>query len=176
LILFAAAAILWSAINRLISPQPLEQIGLGMVVSALASLINFTVARTLMKAGRKYNSITLEADAYHLMTDVWTSVAVIAGVGMVALTGWLRLDPLIAIAVAINIIWTGVMLLRRSVSGLMDASLPPGEREEIEAVMARYREKSVDFHALRTRQAGARRFVTLHMLVPGVDSSRRARC
>jgi cation diffusion facilitator family transporter len=167
LILFAAAAILWSAINRLISPQPLEQIGLGIVVSVLASLINFAVARTLMRAGRQYNSITLEADAYHLMTDVWTSVAVLAGVGLVALTGWLRLDPLIAIAVAINIIWTGVRLVRRSVAGLMDASLPPGEREEIEAVMARYREKNVEFHALRTRQAGARRFVTLHMLVPG---------
>jgi cation diffusion facilitator family transporter len=167
LIVVAAAAILWTAIYRLISPQPLEQIGLGIVVSVVASVINFAVARTLMKAGREYNSITLEADAYHLMTDVWTSIAVIAGVGVVALTGWLRLDPIIAIAVAINIIWTGVRLVRRSVAGLMDASLPPGEREEIEAVMARYREKNVDFHALRTRQAGARRFVTLHMLVPG---------
>jgi len=167
LILFAAAAILWSAINRLIHPQPLQQLGLGLVVSAVAALINFSVARVLMKAGRQYDSITLEADAYHLMTDVWTSAAVIAAVAMVALTGWLRLDPLIAIAVALNIIWTGAGLMRRSVAGLMDASLPPREREAIEAMMAKYREKNVEFHALRTRQAGAQRFVTLHMLVPG---------
>jgi len=167
LIMFAAAAIIWSAINRLIYPKPLEQVGIGLVVSAAASLINFTVARVLMKAGRQNRSITLEADAYHLMTDVWTSVAVIAGVALVALTGWLRLDPLIAIAVALNIIWTGVGLLRRSVAGLMDAALPGHDREQIEAVMARYREKHVDFHALRTRQAGSSRFVALHMLVPG---------
>lgn len=167
LILFAAAAIIWSAINRLIHPQPLEQIGIGLVVSAMAALINFGVARVLMKAGRQYRSISLEADAYHLMTDVWTSIAVIAGVGMVALTGWLRLDPLIAIAVALNIIWTGVGLMRRSVAGLMDEALPELDRQQIEMVMAKYREKNVDFHALRTRQAGSRRFVTLHLLVPG---------
>jgi cation diffusion facilitator family transporter len=167
LILFAAAAIIWSAVQRLLHPQPLEQVGIGLVITAFASAINFTVARVLIRAGRKNRSITLEADGFHLMTDVWTSVAVIAGVALVALTGWLRLDPLIAIAVAINIIWTGVALIRKTVAGLMDASLPEADREQIESVMASYRAKSVDFHALRTRQAGARRFVSVHVLVPG---------
>lgn len=167
LILLAAAAILWSAINRLTHPQPLQQVGIGLVVSAIASIINFSVARVLIKNGRKNESISLEADGYHLMTDVWTSLAVMAGVALVALTGWLRLDPLIAIVVGLNIIWTGLRLIRRSVAGLMDASLPASEIGKIDAVMARYRDKKVDFHALRTRQAGARRFISVHVLVPG---------
>jgi cation diffusion facilitator family transporter len=167
LILFAAAAILWSGINRLLHPQALQQVGIGLAVSAVASIINFSVARVLIRNGRKNESISLEADGFHLTTDVWTSLAVMAGVSLVALTGWQRLDPLIAIAVALNIIWTGMGLMRRTVAGLMDASLPARELGKIEAVMARYRDRHVDFHALRTRQAGARRFMTVHVLVPG---------
>ena len=167
LILVAAAAITWSSIERLLSPRPLEQLGLGLVVSVVASLVNFGVARVLLNAGKRENSITLEADAQHLMTDVWTSLGVIGGLGLVALTGWTSLDAVVAIIVALNIIWTGLQLLRRSVAGLMDAALPLPDQQRIEAVMALYRGKQVDFHALRTRRAASRRFVTVHMLVPG---------
>lgn len=167
LVLVAAAGIIWSSADHLLHPHPLEQLGLGLLISAAASLINLAVARILMRAGKRENSITLEADAQHLMTDVWTSVGIIGGVGIVALTGWNALDPLVAIFVALNIIWTGVQMVRRSVAGLMDAALPANEQQIIENVMANYRGKQVDFHALRTRQAASRRFVTVHMLVPG---------
>jgi cation diffusion facilitator family transporter len=167
LILVAAGAIAYAAIERLLHPRPLEQLGWGLAVSAVAAIVNFSVARVLLGAGRRYNSITLEADAQHLLTDVWTSVGVVAGIAIVALTGWLFLDPLMALAVAVNIVWTGVQLMRRSVQGLMDASLSSAEHRLIEAVMQTYRAKGVDFHALRTRQAAARRFVSVHMLVPG---------
>ena len=167
-LIFAAAAwILLTAINRLLHPQPLQDLGIGLVVSAAASLINFIVARILLDRGRKMNSISLEADAHHLMTDVWTSVGVIGGVALAGLTGWTVIDPLVAIAVALNILWTGFQLIRRSVQGLMDIALPEYEQERIEEVMRRYREKGVKFHALRTRQAAARRFISVHMLVPG---------
>lgn len=167
LILIASVGIIWSSVDRLFNPKPLEQLGLGLVVSVIASIVNFVVARILMSAGKKANSITLESDSQHLMTDVWTSVGVIAGVGLVALTGWAPLDSLVAILVGLNIIWTGIQLVRRSVAGLMDAALPVREQEIIETVMTKYRGKEVDFHALRTRQAASRRFVTVHMLVPG---------
>jgi len=120
-----------------------------------------------MGVGRKYKSITLEADAHHLLTDVWTSVGVIAGVGLVWLTGWLWLDPIIAILVALNIVWTGWQLLQRSTAGLMDASIPEEELKTIEGILAGYRKQGLEFHALRTRQAGTRAFVTVHVLVPG---------
>ncbi len=167
LILVAAAGIIWSSVERLLHPRPLEQLGLGLLVSVAASLINFSVARVLMAAGKRENSITLESDAQHLMTDVWTSAGVIGGVGIVALSGWNSLDAVVAIIVALNIVWTGLQLLRRSVAGLMDAALPLREQQIIETVMLKYRGKQVDFHALRTRQAASRRFVTVHMLVPG---------
>ena len=167
LILVAAGGIIITAVNRFLNPQPLEQLGVGLVVSAVASGINFAASRILLKAGRRENSITLEADAQHLMTDVWTSVGVIAGIGIVALTGWQTLDPIIAVLVGLNIVWTAYQLLRRSVAGLMDASLPEAEQKVIETVMARYQEKGVVFHALRTRQSAARRFVSVHVLVPG---------
>lgn len=167
LILGAATGIVAAALQRFLNPQPLEQLGLGLAVSVSASVINFLVARRLKVEGTRRNSISLEADAQHLMTDVWTSIGVIAAVGTVALTGWVLLDPLIAIAVALNIIWTGIQLVSRSVSGLMDASLPAKELKLIEAVMKKYRAKRVTFHALRTRQAAARQFVSVHMLVPG---------
>jgi cation diffusion facilitator family transporter len=167
LILVAAGGIIFTAIQRFFSPQPLEQLGIGLVISVAASLVNFAASRILLKAGKRENSITLEADAQHLMTDVWTSVGVISAIGIVALTGWQTLDPIIAILVGLNIVWTAYQLLRRSVAGLMDASLPEKEQKLIEAVMAKYREKGVIFHALRTRQSAARRFVSVHVLVPG---------
>jgi cation diffusion facilitator family transporter len=167
LILLAALSIGYTAVERLLSPQPLEAIGIGLAVSVVASIINLLTARTLMEVGRKHHSITLEADAHHLMTDVWTSVGVIAGVGLVWVTGWLWLDPVIAILVALNIVWTGWQLMQRSANGLMDVSVPDEKLAEIEALLAQYRTQGLDFHALRTRQSGSRTFVTLHVLVPG---------
>ncbi len=167
LILFAAISIAIPAVARLISPQPLQSVGLGLAVSGVAGILNYAVARVLRDAGRRYNSITLSADAQHLMTDVWTSVGVIVGVGAVALTGLQRLDPLIALAVAANILWSGVQLIRRSTSGLMDAALPAEQHLVIVEVLDAYRQSGLDFHALRTRQAGARAFISVHVLVPG---------
>ena len=168
LILAASAGIIITSIPRLVHPRPLEGLGIGLAVSAVASVINFIVSRTLMQVGTKQNSITLEADARHLKTDVWTSGGVLIGIAIVAVTGWYIIDPIIALLVAVNIIWTGVQLVWRSVEGLMDASLSAPDQELIEKVMVKYRKKGVEFHALRTRQAAARRFVTVHMLVPGV--------
>jgi cation diffusion facilitator family transporter len=167
LILVAAFGIGYAAIDRLLNPQPLEAVGIGVAVSVAASVINLVTARVLMNVGRKYKSITLEADAHHLFTDVWTSVGVIAGVGLVWLTGWLWLDPVIALAVAANIVWTGWRLLQRSAAGLMDVSIPDEERRAIEAVLDGYRRQGLEFHALRTRQAGTRAFVSFHVLMPG---------
>jgi cation diffusion facilitator family transporter len=167
LILGAAIGIMITATQRLIDPRPLEKLGIGLAVSVAASLINFVVARILLNAGKNRDSITLEADAHHLMTDVWTSVGVIGGVAIAGFTGWSLLDPIVAILVALNIVWTGIQLVRRSVSGLMDEALPESDQQKIVDVMAKYREKGVDFHALRTRQAAARRFMSVHILVPG---------
>jgi cation diffusion facilitator family transporter len=167
LILTAAAGIFTTAINRLLHPAELQDLGVGLGVSVVASLINFAVARILLNQGRKINSITLEADAHHLLTDVWTSAGVIGGVAVAGLSGWTILDPLLAIAVALNIVWTSFQLVRRSVLGLMDTALPEQERGRIEEVMKKYNAKGVTFHALRTREAAARRFISVHMLVPG---------
>ena len=167
LILAAALGIAWTALERLFNPQPLEAVGIGLAVSVVASIVNLLTARVLLAAGRAHQSITLEADAHHLMTDVWTSVGVIVGVGAVALTGWLWLDPVLALLVAANIVWTGVQLLRRSAAGLMDAALPPEQQQAVEAVLAGYEARGLGFHALRSRQAGARVFITVHVLVPG---------
>jgi cation diffusion facilitator family transporter len=167
LILLAAFSIGYTAIERFMNPQPLEAVGIGLLVSVLASIINLATARILMRVGRERNSITLEADAHHLMTDVWTSAGVICGVGLVWFSGWLWLDPVIALLVAANIVWTGWQLMRRSADGLMDISLPDDKLAQIETVLAGYRAQELDFHALRTRQAGSRAFVTLHVLVPG---------
>ncbi|MBA4419635.1 MAG: cation-efflux pump [Anaerolinea sp.] len=167
LILVAAGSIGYAAIVRLINPRPLEQLGIGIFISVLASLINLGVSRVLMKAGKQYNSITLEADAQHLMTDVWTSAGVLAGLGIVALTKWLPLDPIMGLVVAVNIVWTGFNLIRRSVSGLMDVSLPETDQKAMHAVLEKYRQQGVEFHAVRTRQAASRRFISIHVLVPG---------
>jgi cation diffusion facilitator family transporter len=167
LILVAAASIAFAAADRLLHPQPIESVGVGLAVSVLASLINLATARTLMAVGREHNSITLEADAHHLLTDVWTSAGVVVGVGLVWLTGWLWLDPVIALAVAANIVWTGWVLLHRSAQGFMDVSIPAEQITAIETVLATYQAQGLEFHALRTRQAGARAFATLHVMVPG---------
>jgi cation diffusion facilitator family transporter len=166
LILLAAASIVWTAVPRLLVPLPLEHIGIGLAISVVASAINFGVARVLLNAGKEYRSITLEADAHHLITDVWTSAGVVLGVGAVALTGWLRLDPIIALIVAANILRTGWQLLGRSTRGLLDAALPTGEQKAIKQVLNQYESQGIQFHALRTRQAGTRAFVSLHVLVP----------
>lgn len=168
LVLVAAAAIVLTALPRLITPQPIEQVGFGVIVSVVASLINLVVARQLLRAGKAYRSITLEADAKHLMTDVWTSAGVILAVVGVTVTGWQRLDPIIALVVAANIIWTGISLLRRSALGLLDTALPASDLATIHAILDRYQEQEdIRTHALRTREAGARRFVSFHILVPG---------
>ena len=168
LIVIAAISIAVAAVNRLIHPQPLEQAGAGLAISTAASLINFFVARILLRAGREHNSITLEADARHLMTDVWTSAGVIAGIIAVALTGWQVLDPLIALAVAVNIVWSGYVLIKRSTLGLMDSALPPDELAAVMRILGKYEEQEgIRHHALRTRQAASRRFVSVHVLAPG---------
>lgn len=166
LILIAAISIIAAAIPRLITPKPLEQIGLGLGVSVGASFINLLAAILLSRAGKRYRSITLEANAHHLMTDVWTSVGVLVGVGSVALTGWQRLDPILAFLVAGNIIWSGVRIVRDSALGLMDTALPQNELDLLKQTLAPYLEKGVQYHALRTRQSGARRFASFHVLVP----------
>ncbi len=167
LILVAAISIGVAAFQRLFAPKPLEQIGLGLGVSIVASIVNLSVALVLLRASKRYNSITLEANSQHLMTDVWTSAGVLAGIGAVALTGWERLDPIVAIIVAGNIIWSGVRIMRKSVLGLMDTALTAGEQSAIQRVLDEYRQNGVEFHALRTRQAGMRNFVSFHVLVPG---------
>lgn len=167
LIVIAALSIAAAAVERLANPQPLEQAGVGLLVAVMASTVNFSVARVLAKAGKQYNSITLEADAKHLMTDVWTSVGVIAAVAAVALTNWLWLDSIIALAVAVNILWSAYGLLKRSAAGLMDAALPVEEQTAIAGILDTYRAQGVEFHAVRTRQAAARRFVSFHVMVPG---------
>ena len=167
LILVAAVSIIVTAIPRLISPKPLEQIGLGLVVSGGASLINLAVALILRRASKIHNSITLEANSNHLMTDVWTSVGVVAGVGAVTLTGWQRLDPIVAMLVAANIIWAGIGIVRKSVLGLMDTALSAEEQKLIQNVFEPHKQSGVEFHAIRTRQSGARQFVSFHVIVPG---------
>jgi cation diffusion facilitator family transporter len=167
LILIAALSIAVAAVRRLFLPQPLEQIGIGLAVSAGASLINLAVAIVVMRAGKRHHSITLEANSQHLFTDVWTSAGVIAAVAAVAATGWLPLDPIVALLVAANIVWTGTRIVRRSILGLMDTSLPAAELEAVKAALDSHLNDGIEYHALRTRQSGARRFVSLHVLVPG---------
>jgi cation diffusion facilitator family transporter len=175
LIMLAAAGIVASALPRLFAPQPIEAAALGIALSLAATAINLAVGWLLVRAGRREESIALEADGHHLLSDVWTSVGVIVGVGLVVATGWNLLDPLVALAVAAHILWTGFALMRRSFMGLMDAAIPAAERGEIEKVFTEYRRRyGADFHALRTRQAGSRRFVTFHLLVDDAWTVERA--
>ena len=167
LIVIAAFTIAWSAVERLITPQPLEQLGVGLALSLVATLINGAVALVLMRAGNRLRSISLHANGQHLLTDVWTSIGVLGGIGLVGVTGWLILDPLIALLVAANIVWTGVRLLRETGLGLLDTALPQEDQATINEILARYEQEGILFHAVRTRRAGPRRFVSLHVLVPG---------
>jgi cation diffusion facilitator family transporter len=167
LILLAAGSIAYTAALRLLHPKPLEQIGAGLAVSVAASLVNLGVALVILRAGKRRNSITLEANAHHLLTDVWTSVGVVVAIGAVAFTGWNWLDPVVALLGAANIFWTGVGIVRRSVAGLMDAALPTGDMDTIRAVLHSHEAAGAHFHNLRTRQAGARKFINFDVLVPG---------
>jgi len=167
LIFFAAFGIFYSAVPRLFAPQPLERIGIGLSITLAATLINLIVGLILIRAGRRHHSIVLEADGRHLLTDVWTSVGVVLGVVVVGLTGWFMLDPIIALLVALNILWTGFQLIRRSALGLMDTAVSPETQEKIEEILDDYiKKKKIDYHALRTRQSGARKFISVHILVP----------
>jgi cation diffusion facilitator family transporter len=171
LIVVAAVLIVWSAIHRLVEPQPLEHLGPGILVSFVAGAANFVTARMMLKVARQHDSITIEADARHLMSDVWTSIGILAGLSVVMFVPrWAILDPLMAIAVGVHIVVTGVGLLRRSVDGLMDAALPPAEVQRAESLIREVLPPDSNFHALRTRKAGARRFVEFHLLVPGTMS------
>jgi cation diffusion facilitator family transporter len=167
LILVAAGGIAWYAVSRLLIPEPLESLGVGSMVALAASLINFAVAQVLLRAGRKYGSIVLEADGKHLMTDVWTSGGVLLGLALVALTGVNALDPLIALLVAANIVWTGYDLVRRSFDGLMDHALPVEEQARVRGAIEAQLGPDMHYHALRTRRAGSHRFADFHLLVPG---------
>lgn len=166
LIVIAAISIAITALPRLLHPEPIQQLGLGLGLSLIATAVNAGVAWILLKAGRRLNSITLRADAHHLLTDVWTSAGVILGILLVQATGWLVLDPLIAMLVAVNIIWAGFRLLRESGSGLLDQAIPVAEQQQVKAILAGYAAQGIQFHALRTRVAGARRFISVHVLVP----------
>ncbi len=173
LIFLAALAIMAAAIERLLEVRALEQLGVGLLISTTAAAVNGAVATVLMRAGKRHNSIALEADGRHLLTDVWTSVGVILALIAVIVTGWDWLDPLIALAIAVNILWTGYGLVKRSALGLLDQALPPEQRAAVNAVLEGYVAQGVEFHALRTRQTPGRSFVSVHVLVPGVWTVQR---
>ncbi|WP_418894303.1 cation diffusion facilitator family transporter [Limibacterium fermenti] len=167
LILVAAFSIIYSAIQRIITPHPIEKISIGIIISFIATVVNFIVGRILIYNGKKNKSMVLEADGKHLMTDVWTSIGVIAGIFVVKVTGLVIFDPVIAIAVAINIIYTGYKLVSRSASELMDASIPVEDLNKITLYLDSLKEKDISYHSLRTREAGRRKFISMHLLVPG---------
>jgi cation diffusion facilitator family transporter len=167
LVLIAAFSIGLAAVPRLLHPQPIAQVELGLLLSIVAAVINGLVAWTLLKAGRRLRSITLRADAHHLLTDVWTSIGVVVGLLLVKVTGWQILDPMMAIAVAANIAWVGIQLLKETINGLMDSAISLKEQSMIQEVLSYYQNRGIAFHALRTRVAGARNFVSFHVLVPG---------
>jgi cation diffusion facilitator family transporter len=173
LILVAAVSIAVAAVERLIHPQPIEQAGLGLGLALVATAINGGVAWILLQASRRLRSISLRADAHHLLTDVWTSVGVVVGIGLVSITGWEVLDPIVALLVAANIVWAGVQLLRETGAGLLDTAIPVAERQEIALIMSGYESQGIQFHALRTRVAGTRHFVSFHVLVPGAWTVQR---
>lgn len=167
LILVAAIIIVVEAVPHLIHPQPIEQAGLGLLFSSSGAVINGVLAWFMLREGKLQRSITLEADAHHLFSDVFTTVGVLVGVLLVTLTGWYILDPIIALIVAANIIWTGVKLLRQTGLGLLDTALPGEDLEMVRGILDKYRQQGIDFHAMRSRMAGKRRFVSFHVIVPG---------
>lgn len=167
LIFVAAVGIVYTAVPRFFAPQPLESVGFGLIVSLVATLVNLFVGIVLIRVGKQHHSIVLEADGRHLMTDVWTSVGVITGILIVSLTDWIILDPIIGLIVALNIVWTGFQLIKRSALGLMDTAVTPETSEIIVKVLDDYvSAQGIDYHALRTRQSGARKFISVHILVP----------
>lgn len=166
-ILGASVAIAITAWERIADPKPISDAWLGIGISTIAAAINGGVAFVLFRAGRRLDSITLRSDAHHLMTDVWTSAGVLSGVALVQVTGWHLLDPIVALAVATNIVWMAGKILLETVQGLLDRTIPEGERSALEALFERYREGDVALHAVRTRQAGPVRFIDMHVLVPG---------
>ena len=167
MIFVAALVIIVASVRRFLNPVELEQVGVGLAISVVAAVLNAVVGWILIRAGRQHRSITLEADGKHLMTDVITSVGVVIGVGLVALTGWLRLDPIIAFLVGCNIIWTGWQLVRRSVDGLMDHTMSAEDNARLVEILQEHASDDVAFHGVRTREAGAQKHVTMHVLVPG---------
>lgn len=167
LILLAAGGIGWNAVYRLLNPQELEQAGLGLVFTVIASVINFVVARLLLRVGKQHGSVTLVADAQHLLTDVWTSAAVVLAVVLVAVTDWLWIDPILGLLLAAHIVITGIKLVHQCMLGLMDTGFPPEELEVVRGVLNELDAEGLHYHALRTRQAGARRFMSVHVLFPG---------
>ena len=167
LIVIASLTILITSVRRLLNPMPLEQVGLGLALALVASGINFFVGQLLIRTGKKHESITLEADGKHLMSDVWTSVGVVIGIAIAGFTGLEWLDPIVAMLVGLKIGWEGILIFRRSSQGLMDTAITPQEREVIEAILAQHCMEGTEWHALRTRQSGARRFISFHILVPG---------
>lgn len=167
MIFIAAAVIMYTAVQRFIHPRPIEDVGIGLLVSVLASVVNGLVAWVLLKNGRQRRSMTLIADGKHMLTDVWTSVGVLVGVGLVWLTGWQRLDPIVAFAVGVSILVTGAKLVGQSGTALLDVSLPKEDNEAIRDFLDAHSNDHVKFHAVRTREAGYRRFLEFHMLVPG---------
>ena len=174
LIVVAAGAIVWAAVQRLLVPQPIEQVGWGLALSVLSSIVNGLLAWALLRSARAHRSIALEADGRHLLTDVWTSAGVVVGVGLVALTGWLWLDPVVAIGVALNILFEGSRLIWRSTQGLMDEAVEPEVMAQIEQVLADFEHPAIRFDHLTTRSSGQRRFVDLHMHMPANWSLGRA--
>lgn len=174
MIFVAAAVILVTAVQRLLDPVELESLGIGLAISLVATAINGAVGMLLIRVGRAHRSATLTADGKHLMTDVWTSAGVVVGVLLVGITGWLQLDAIVAIAVALNILWTGTRLVQSSVSALLDGALSPEDQAVVVAVLDRHRSEEVDFHGLQTRESGRHRFVSLHVLVPGAWTVQQA--
>ncbi len=174
LIIAAAAAIIWAAGHRVFNPQPLQQVGWGLALSVVSSALNGLLAWVMFRSAKTYRSIALEADARHLITDVWTSAGVVVGIGAVALTGWLWLDALVAIGVALNILWEGFQLMWRSSQGLMDGALEPEVLAEIDKTLEEFRHPTIRFDHLTTRRSGQRRFVELHMHMPASWSLGRA--
>ena len=167
LIFIAALSIAYAAVSRFFAPQPIENLGIGLVISLIAALINLFVGLMLVKAGKKHHSIILEADGRHLLTDVWTSAGVVAAIILISLTGWLMIDPLIALIVAANITWTGYQLIRRSALGLMDTVVSEEDLGKTVEILDEFvKNEGIDYHALRSRQAGAKKFISVHILVP----------
>jgi cation diffusion facilitator family transporter len=173
LILFASGIIGFTAVRRLLDLTPLESVGEGLAITLLATTVNFLAGRFLLGVGRRHHSIALEAGGHHLMVDVWTSMAVVAGVAVTAVTGWSWLDPLIGVAVALHIVRTGMHLVSRSMLGLLDTALPEETRQEILGILEEQRSDGIQYHAVRTRQAGAWHFISFHVLVPGEWSVQR---